>query len=252
MVLLKTIIIFILVVLSVIILSPLGILAFILSLVGLRRAMTLCMYKIARGWAWIFIRLVGCKLTVSGREHIVLEGGVCFVSNHGSIFDILLILALAGRPVGFIAKQELAWIPLINMWILLLGGQFIDRRHTRKSIKRAIGTIEAGIRRIRAGGGMIIFPEGTRSRGQGLLPFKPGALKLATAAGAPINPLSISGSYDVFEKTGRIRAVPVRVVFGPPIYTSDIPAEDRRKHLPDQVRECIARGLAPEAPEGLS
>lgn len=240
---LKTIALFTLVGLSVILLTPLGILAFILYVLGLRGAMTLCIYKIAQGWAWTFIRLVGCRLTVSGREHIVAEGGVCFVSNHESIFDILLILALAGRPVGFIAKQELARIPLLNMWILLLGGQFIDRRHTRKSIKRAIRTIEAGIRRIRCGGGMIIFPEGTRSRGQGLLPFKPGALKLATEAGAPINPLSISGSYEVFEKTGRVRSVPVRVVFGPPIYTADIPAGDRRKYLPDQVRECIARGL---------
>jgi 1-acyl-sn-glycerol-3-phosphate acyltransferase len=90
---------------------------------------------------------------------------------------------------------------------------------------------------------MIIFPEGTRSRGQGLLPFKPGALKLATQAGVPINPLSITGSYEVFEKTGLVRAVPVRVVFGEPIYTADLPAEDRRKYLADQVRERIARGL---------
>jgi 1-acyl-sn-glycerol-3-phosphate acyltransferase len=90
---------------------------------------------------------------------------------------------------------------------------------------------------------MIIFPEGTRSRGQGLLPFKSGALKLATQAGAPINPLSITGSYEVFEKTGLVRAAPVRVVFGQPIYTADIPVGDRRKQLTGEVWECIARGL---------
>jgi 1-acyl-sn-glycerol-3-phosphate acyltransferase len=243
MALLKTIALFALVALSVLFLSPFGVLIFILHIAGFRRAMNCCIAHIAHVWAWTFIRLSGCRLTVSGREHIIKEGGVCFVSNHGSIFDIILILALTGRPVGFIAKQELAWIPLLNMWILLLGGLFIDRRHTRKSIKRAIGTIEAGIRRIRAGGAMLIFPEGTRSRGQGLLPFKPGALRLATQAGAPINPLSITGSYEVFEKTGRVRAVPIRVVFGPPIYTADISPEDRRKRLPDQVRDAIAQGL---------
>ncbi|MDR3161011.1 MAG: 1-acyl-sn-glycerol-3-phosphate acyltransferase [Spirochaetaceae bacterium] len=249
--LLKTIALFTLVGISVILLTPLAVLAIILYFAGFRRAMSFCTYKIAQGWAWTFIRLVGCRLTVEGREHIIKEGGLCFVSNHGSIFDILLILALAGRPVGFIAKQELAWIPLLNMWILLLGGLFIDRRHTRRSIKRAIETIEAGIRRINAGGAMIIFPEGTRSRGRGLLPFKPGALKLATQAGAPINPLSITGSDEVFEKTGRIRAAPVRVVFGEPFYTADLSAEDRRKRLPDQVRERIAQGLAAgDTPEG--
>jgi 1-acyl-sn-glycerol-3-phosphate acyltransferase len=243
MALIKTIVIFSIVGLSTVVLMPFGILAVILNLLGLQKFTALGIYKIAQGWGVMLIKLVGCKLTVTGREHIIKNGGVCFVCNHGSIFDIVLILALVGRPVGFIAKKELAWIPFLNLWILLIGGFFIDRKTDRKSIKRAIDTINAGIRRIESGGGMIIFPEGTRSRGQGLLPFRPGALKLATQAKAPIIPMVITGSYDVFERTGVVRTVPVRVVFEKPIITADLPPEDRRKNLSDQIRGVMEAAL---------
>ncbi|MDR0589788.1 MAG: 1-acyl-sn-glycerol-3-phosphate acyltransferase [Spirochaetaceae bacterium] len=243
MALIKTGLLFSLVGLSTIVLLPLGILALILNLAGLREFTARGIYKLGQGWGWMLIKLVGCKLTVTGREHIIKKGGVCFVSNHGSIFDIVLILALVGRPVGFIAKKELALIPFLNLWILLIGGFFIDRKTDRKSIKRAIGTINAGIRRIESGGAMIIFPEGTRSRGQGLLPFRPGSLKLATQAKAPIIPMTITGSYHVFEKTGVVQRVPIRVSFEKPIITADLPPEDRRKNLADQIREVMEASL---------
>lgn len=239
MALLKTILDFSLVIVSMIILSPIGVCFFILSIVGFKKSMTLAIYRVAQGWARMLIKWSGCRLRVKGREHIPQKGGLCFVSNHGSIFDILIILALVGRPVGFIAKKELALIPLLNIWIFLLGGLFIDR----KNIRRAVRTINAGIDRIKAGGAMLIFPEGTRSKGKGLLPFRSGSLKLATQSNAPIVPIAITGSYEVFEKTYRIQALPVSVTFAPPIRTAELPAEDKRKNLADQVHKVIAEAL---------
>jgi 1-acyl-sn-glycerol-3-phosphate acyltransferase len=167
------------------------------------------------------------------------------VSNHCGYFDIVLILATVGRQVGFIAKKELIFVPLINFWILLIGGFFIDRTSVRKSL----ATIKTGAKRIQKGESILIFPEGHRSKGQGLLPFHSGSFKLATEAGAPIIPISITGTYEVFEKTGRVTAAPVRIVFGKPVLTRDIPAGDRRQALSDQVRELIAAGLAELEPE---
>ncbi|MDR3145137.1 MAG: 1-acyl-sn-glycerol-3-phosphate acyltransferase [Treponema sp.] len=235
----KTIAIFAVVGLPMILIVPLGLIIFILSCLGLKRLMNLVVYRIARFWSLLLIKLTGCKLTVLGRENIPPKGGICFVSNHGSIFDIILLLAYAGRPIGFIAKKELALIPFLNIWIILIGGLFIDRNTARK----AVGTIHAGVDRIRAGGAMIIFPEGHRSKGQGLLPFHPGSFKLATQAEAPIVPVAITGSYEVFEKTRRVRALPVRVIFGKPIITAELPPEERRKTLSDQVRAVIAEAL---------
>jgi 1-acyl-sn-glycerol-3-phosphate acyltransferase len=100
-----------------------------------------------------------------------------------------------------------------------------------------------GIKKIQDGGAMLIFPEGTRSKGRGLLPFRSGAVKLATSSLAPIVPIAITGSYDVFEKDHRVRGVPVQVVFCPPISTAEMSGEDRRLKLPDQVRSAIETAL---------
>jgi 1-acyl-sn-glycerol-3-phosphate acyltransferase len=236
----KTVFVFLIVGVTVLLTTPLGLILFIIRCLGLKRAASSLTRMVAQTWAWILIRTIGCDVKIRGRENIPAKGGLCFVSNHCGYFDIVLILAAAGRQVGFIAKKELMFVPFINFWILLIGGFFIDR----KSVRRSLATIKTGVKRIQAGDSILIFPEGHRSKGRGLLPFHPGSFKLATEAEAPIVPVSITGSYEVFEKTGRVTASPVRVVFGKPIMTRDIPAGDRRQALSDHVRELIAAGLA--------
>jgi 1-acyl-sn-glycerol-3-phosphate acyltransferase len=235
----KTVVLFSILGFSMITCTPLGLAILLLSLLGLGKPMRFIMYKIAQGWARLLIWGTGCSLTAEGMEHIPRKGSLCIAANHQSIFDILLALALVGRPFGFIAKKELALIPFLNLWILLLGGLFIDRKNTRK----ALATINKGIERIRKEGAMIVFPEGTRSKGRGLLPFKPGSLKLATRAGARVTPMAISGSYDIFEKTYRVQAAPVRVVFSPAIDTAALSAEDKKQNLVDQVYQAIESAI---------
>jgi 1-acyl-sn-glycerol-3-phosphate acyltransferase len=210
-------------------------------------------YRIGQGWGYFVIFCAGVRMTVEGRERIPTKEGVCLVSNHNSILDIVLILAAAGRPVGFLAKKELVWIPIMNVWILMLGGGYIDRGSPRKAMK----TIEAGVKRLKKGSGILVFAEGTRSRGRGLLPFKPGSLKLATKAGVKIVPVAITGSYEVFEKTYRLHPGPVSVCFGEPIDPETLPQEDRRQNLAIRVRNEVSLMLERERPlkppiDGLS
>jgi 1-acyl-sn-glycerol-3-phosphate acyltransferase len=235
----RTIVSFLLVGITMMFLIPFGIIVVLFSVVGLRKLMTVCMYRIAQGWGLLFLAIVGCKATVSGRENIPRKGGVCFVSNHGSIFDIVPLLAYGGRLLGFIAKKELLYIPFVDFWIAVLGGLFIDRKNPRKGLK----TINRGIEKIRAGGAMIIFPEGRRSRGEGLLPFHPGSLKLATHSGAIIVPVAIAGTYDVFERNHRVESVPISITFCKPINTADIPVADRKQILTDQIYSVIKEAL---------
>lgn len=238
--LIKTILVFAGIWISVAIALPLGFIFFILSLIGFDRFARWLLRGLARLWARAVIWATGCKVTVEGLEHIPREGeGLCFVGNHPGDFDVILALAYIPRAFGFIAKKEILFFPFINLWVLLLGGLFLDR----KNIGQARRAIEGGAERIRRGLSMIIFPEGTRSRGKGLLPFKAGAFKLATLAGSPIIPMAIEGSYAVYEETGFVRAVPVRLAFGPPISTKNLSVEER-KALPEQVREEIARMLS--------
>lgn len=224
---------------------PIGILAFLFSFTGLKKPMGYLAFLVAYMWSHIMIGISGCTLTIKGRGNIPRKGGICFVSNHGSIFDIILVLALIGRPFGFIAKKELAYIPFLNVWISILGGLFIDRKNPRKGLK----TINKGILRLKAGSNIIIFPEGHRSRGQGLLPFRSGSFKLATQSGVPIVPIAIKGSYDVFEKYGRVNPCPVSIICNPPLYVEERPAENRRQILAEEVRSVIEKALAEESME---
>jgi len=235
-------------VLGLIFLCPFGFVAWVLYLLGLRRQMPAVIYRIAQGWALFVILVVRCKVIVKGREKIPKKGSVCFVSNHDGYFDIALLLAHCGRPFGFIAKKELSFIPFLNLWIYMLGGLFIDR----KNIKKAVKTISKGVKRIKSGGGMIIFPEGHRAKGRGLLPFHPGSLKLATSAKAPIIPVAIEGSYEVFEKNKRvIGGLSVKITFLDLIDTANLPSADKKQALSDKIYSVISEelGVKSEAPE---
>ena len=86
---------------------------------------------------------------------------------------------------------------------------------------------------------MIIFPEGHRSRGHGLLPFHPGSFKLATQSGAVIVPVALKGTWEVFEKSYRVNPGPVGVTFCKPVPTADMPAEDRKLILAERIYNVI-------------
>jgi 1-acyl-sn-glycerol-3-phosphate acyltransferase len=238
-IIIKTIAAFAFTIFSMFAFIPFGVPAFILSFLGLKKPMAVVINQCGHLWSKGVVFITGCRPVVEGRENIPKHGSVCFVSNHVGVFDIILALAYIGRPFGFIAKKELAALPFFNMWIYILGGLFIDRKDIRKALK----TINQGIQKIRNGNGMLIFPEGTRSKGRGLLPFRSGAIRLATHSLAPIVPISITGSYEVFEKDYRVHAVPVRMVFHPPIITSEMSADERRHGLMEQVRQSIESGL---------
>jgi 1-acyl-sn-glycerol-3-phosphate acyltransferase len=223
----------------VVFLFPFGVIAMLFHLLGLRKLMAQAVYRIGQGWALVFIKITGCTLTVTGRENIPKSGGVCFVCNHDGYFDIVMMFASCGRPIGFIAKKELIFIPLLNCWIYMIGGLFIDR----KAVRKALRTIARGVQRIKSGGGMIIFPEGHRSKGRGLLPFHPGSLKLATQAEAPIVPAALEGGYDFFEKNSRVVSTALKVTFCQPIDTASLPSSDRKLILSDRIYTVIKEKL---------
>ncbi|MDR2510037.1 MAG: 1-acyl-sn-glycerol-3-phosphate acyltransferase [Spirochaetaceae bacterium] len=216
-------------------LLPAGMLATVFWIFRFRRLSSFCIYKIAQFWARIAMPVTGCEISVRGRENIPRRGSLCIAANHSGIFDILLLLGYTGRPFGFIAKKELALVPLINIWILFLGGLFLDRKNPRKAIK----TISQGVRNIQSGGAMLIFPEGTRSKGRGLLPFKAGAFKLAIRAGAPILPVAITGSYEMFEKTKLIVPSKVTIIYGKPVDASEYESAEAKQALADKIHAVI-------------
>ena len=102
--------------------------------------------------------------------------------------------------------------------------------------------LSEGIRFINDGFSMVICPEGTRSKGPKMGPFMKGAVKLATKPGVPIVPISINGTYHMFEETGVARGARIDVIVHEPIETAAISRREERG-LSDKVEQIIRNGV---------
>lgn len=191
-------------------------------------------------WARLMVRFTGSAVDVVGVEKIP-EGHVLFVSNHQSNFDIPLLMGYVPKFKGFVAKIELERVPVISWWMKKMDCLFLDRQDMRQSLK----VILQGIDLLKAGHTMVIFPEGTRSRSHEMGEFKKGSLKLAVKSGVPIVPVTIDGSYTLFEERNRIRKSHVKVTIHDPVYTKDMTRE-QEDGLVDQVYQVIEKGLMDE------
>ena len=192
-------------------------------------------------WSRGILKVTGVTLTVEGLENIPKEGPCVFVGNHRSYYDIPLLLASLDKPHGILAKEELEKIPLLNRWMKLLGCVFVQRDDLRASV-RALNDATAIVE---SGRSFVIFPEGTRYKGEegGAGEFKAGAFRIAIKTGAPVVPVAISGARGLFEGHGN-RATPgsiyIRIL--PPIQTVGM-SKAEQKQLPEAVRQTILAEL---------
>lgn len=172
---------------------------FLFKLVGLK--------KLGEDWTfWWATKLSGFLMTLLGvKIHPVgdLAGVVekcksgqplCFVSNHTSILDIPALLSL-GLRCGFVAKEELSFVPGVNIWVSAIHSVFINR----KSLKKGVKTINKAIGVVKKGCPMCIFPEGSRSKTGDIQSFRHGSFRLATESGATIVPVTIKGLRNSLE-----------------------------------------------------
>ena len=119
-----------------------------------------------------------------------------------------------------------------------LGCYFLKR----DSLKDGLKGILYGADRIKKGFPMVLFPEGTRSKGPEMNEFKKGGLKLATKAKAWAVPVSIQGTYRVLEQTGRIRPTWIAIRFHTPINTTTLTSAEENS-LTDNIWETIHAGV---------
>ena len=192
-------------------------------------------------WTDAVFDIYDIDLTVTGKEKIPKDAPCVFISNHQGYADIILLFkATDGMQISFVAKENLEKVPCIGKWIGLTRGVFIKRGDAREAVK----SIQDGVDLIKKGYNLVIFPEGTRSRGPVMNEFKHGSFKLATKAKAVIIPVSINGSYKMFEEREVItKGCHAELMFHDPIPTSDL---DRKQiaDLPVEVEKIIRDGLA--------
>ncbi|ENZ04001.1 lysophospholipid acyltransferase family protein [Clostridium thermobutyricum] len=199
----------------------------------------LSVYRISSAWARLMMRLSGARITVTGEEYLKEGETYLFVSNHQSNFDIPLLLSAIRCPKGFIAKKELGNIPILTFWMKKIHCVFMDRDNIRKSAE----AIVKGIQILKAGHSMVIFPEGTRSKGGPVKEFKAGSFKLALKSKVKIIPVTIDGSYKLLDANGgKIKAADVAVTLHEPIDVTTLSKEEIAD-LHNTVRDIVVSDL---------
>lgn len=194
-------------------------------------------WAFARAQARFLARLCGVKVRVRGLEHLQ-SGPYVFVSNHQSHFDIAALLGYLPGQNRFAAKKELFKEPVLGMVMRTMGMVPIDRGDPSLAIER--------LKQLKADGhSLVVFPEGTRSHGAQMLPFKKGPFVAAIQLGLPVVPVACKGAADVMPRGGYLSILPgdVEVIIGEPIVTVGMRYEDRGMLL-ERARETIAAALA--------
>ena len=197
-------------------------------------------------WAFRVLDLIaGIKLEISGQENIPDDEAVLFVSNHRSIFDIVILYGYLGKKkklTGFVAKKETKNLPVIGWWMRLLHCKFLDRKDLRQGMQVILECIED----VKKGISIVIYPEGTRGKGSDekeMAPFKEGSLKIAVKSGSKVVPVAMSNTRAVFEEhLPFLKGNTVRMTFGQAIDTKELSKEEQ-KHLGEMTRDRIAQML---------
>jgi 1-acyl-sn-glycerol-3-phosphate acyltransferase len=208
-----------------------------------RHAVVASSQRIVAAASFILMFICGVRRTVIGRENVPNNEPVLYISNHRSYFDIVVAYYTLPTLTSFMAKKEIARVPFLSWWMHFLQCLFLDR----DDIKQGLKTILKGIDLVKAGYSVFISPEGTRSQGQEMRPFKEGSFKIAEKTGCAIIPVSISNTDEVFENhMPWVHSTHVVIEYGKPIYPKEL-AKEQQKFLGSYVQEIIRQTLAKNA-----
>lgn len=183
-------------------------------------------------------RVFGIKLELRLPEDAYSRGQHVYIANHQNNWDLFTVSSAVTPKVVTVGKKSLAWMPLFGQLYWLTGNILIDRANRSK----AKGTIDQVVDSIKNSDVSVwMFPEGTRSRGRGLLPFKTGAFHAAIGAEVPIIPIVCSSTDHI--KLNRWNNGHVIIEMLPPVNSEGYGKEGVRE-LANVCREQMKEKLA--------
>ena len=194
-------------------------------------------HRFANAVLRLALHIMRTKVIVTGKENIPTKPFV-LVGNHQENYDIIILKPIfKDFPLDFIAKEALRKAPIIGRWITTLGNVYISRQADRSAARSII----QGIKNVKEGIPMGIFPEGRRSFGNEMVDFKPGAFKLAMKPKADI---LIATQYDTCKifKSIPFRKYRVKVHIHPLLKYDEYKALNSHE-LADKVKAIIQEQL---------
>jgi 1-acyl-sn-glycerol-3-phosphate acyltransferase len=178
-----------------------------------------------------FARFICCILSflfwpikIKGKKYLNKKGPLIFAANHVSYLDPIVLGVANKRQIHFIAKKEIFEVAILGIIVKYLGAIPVDRKRANLiSIKKSLSILKEG--KI-----LGIFPEGTRSLNGKLLELNVGLIKIALKSNAPIIPIGISGTYDIYPPGAKIPSFLKRkfvsINVGKPIYLDNKKEKD--------------------------
>jgi len=197
--------------------------------------------RVARLWARTLLSVSGVRVHVEGLEQIDPQASYVFFSNHLSYMDTPVALAHIPVQFRFLAKRGLFQVPFLGQHLSRAGHIPVPREDPRGAVKTmqlAAETIQK--KKI----SLLIFPEGGRSEGGELQPFKEGGAYIAIRAGVPVVPIAIIGTREILPfGSGIVQSGRAILRILKPIETAQLSLKDRRA-LTEKVRTLILKELA--------
>jgi 1-acyl-sn-glycerol-3-phosphate acyltransferase len=191
-------------------------------------------YWLATKFAQFGCFITGMRLTVYGLENVPKDRNYLLLSNHKSLLDVTSYFAASPRRLSFFAKKELLKVPILGWDIKMQEHFIVDRQNARQGVKQLQELSDA----LREGRSILIFPEGTRSTTDEILPFKRGAFKMAANTGTTILPAYIHGSDVLVPKTSLLtQPGNYSISFGQPIEVPEVTDSAQQRELVKRVME---------------
>ena len=195
-------------------------------------------YSVAKMACRILWKVV-YRIRIAGQEHIPTDGSVLVVSNHQSHFDPPCVGACIPRQSNFLARDTLFKNKIFGTMIRGLGAVPIDREG------KALSGLKETLRRLKRGGIVLVFPEGTRSPDGQIKTFQAGFSTLAVRSKSPIVPAAIAGAYEAFPRGKKFPGLGrLAVVFGEPIpfeTVRDLEEEELIALVHARVEDCYEK-----------
>ena len=198
-------------------------------------------WKASGEWAEETSKKLGVKYEIVGEENIPASGPIMVYANHQGLADILAIYYLFRNhfQIGFVSKDEWRKLKPLADAIEYTRSVFLVREDPREAI-RVIGEVSE----LTANGfSLAIFPEGTRSKHHEMADFKPGSFKFAERAKVPILPITLDGSYKMFEETGNfVPGQTIRITVHPLVNLEGLSKAELRE-VSAKIESIIKSGL---------
>jgi 1-acyl-sn-glycerol-3-phosphate acyltransferase len=195
--------------------------------------------KVSKIWMSFWLHLIGCPVTIIGREHFKKDNNYVIVFNHNAFLDVPLSAPFVPGGNKTIAKDSFGKVPIFA-WFYKRGGIMINRKNEKSRI-RSLEEMKAVLKK---GMHMCLYPEGTRNRtDKPLKEFYDGAFKLAIDTKKEVIPCIIIGTKIAMPINKKFYLMPtkLKMIFLPPVSYEDIDVKSLSKKVYTQMYDVYTK-----------